>query len=153
MAINRLVRTRQGPQPQGGYTLSSGRGHEFQQDKAHDVPLSALATTPRDIFKKSIRGYRENVASDRRGFFTQLLFPYTNAAQLILPQSNRGYFLIQNLDAVANLFVGFGFQPSAGIGLKIIPGAAYEPFTVPQNDVFIIGDAAGNCTVLFSSIS
>jgi hypothetical protein len=148
MATDRPLRN-----PQGAYTLKTGRGHEFQNDQPHDVPLSALSQTPRDIFKKSIRRYRSDTGSDRRGFFTQLTFPYTTVIQLILPQSGRGYFLIQNLDAAANLYVGFGFQPSNGIGLKIIPGTAYEPYVVPQNDVFIIGDAAGTCVVLFSSVN
>lgn len=150
MAGNRPLRP---GMAQDSFKIREGRGHEFQNDVAHDLPLSALAQTPRNIFKKSIRRYRDVTASDTRANFTQLIFPYAAVFQLILPQAARGYLLIQNLDAAANLFVGFGFQPTTTQGLKIIPGTAYEPYVVPQNDIFICGDAAGTCMVLFSAIS
>lgn len=133
---------------QQGYQINSGRGHEFQNDQPHDLPLAQLARTPRNIFDKSVRKYRGDQMRVGR-FFTQILFPYTTGVQLLLPQGERGYLLIQNLDAVANVFLGFGVQPAANQGLKIVPGTAYEPYVVPQNDIFIIGDAGGTALLLF----
>lgn len=169
--------------PQQAFTLRDGRGHEFQNDQAHDVPLSALAQTPRNIFSKVQRIYRNDATANaaqavsdgkipddnkagliarflstlfaiqRKANFTQLSLPVTTATQLILPASSRLYLIIQNLDAAANMFVGFGFRPDGvnGIGLKIIPGGFYEPYQVPQNDIFIA--ASGNCTatVIFAN--
>lgn len=149
MAGNRPVR---GQPQQVNYQVRNGRGHEFQNDQAHDLPLSALATTPRNIFPKSIRSYRGDKLNVGR-FFTQISGPYSATIQLLLPQGERGYLLIQNLDAAANLFVGFGVQPTATSGLKIIPGTAYEPYVVPQNDIFIVGDAAGTFICLYAAIS
>lgn len=165
--------------PQQRYELKTGRGHEFQEDTPHDLPLSALHQTPRNIFARANRIYADNgqtpnasnvnpdgsgnqgrivssasmYALQRKANFTQLSYGYTNVTQLVLPAASRTYLLIQNLDAAANLFIGFGFRPDgvAGIGLKIIPGGFYEPFQVPQNDVFIAGSGVGIATVLFSN--
>lgn len=159
------------------YDIGDGRGHEFQNDQGHDLPLNALARTPRNIFPKSVRIYGpdtqtiiaqaiENsnpavpfdfrallLAEQRKAKFTQTTFAYTTEAQLILPAQGRTYFIIQNLDAVAKLFVGFSFKPDGvnGIGLRVDIGAAYEPFQVPQNDVWIAGSAPGNCTVIYAN--
>jgi hypothetical protein len=170
MADNRPMR-RQRLQ-QGGYSLQHARGHEFQNDQAHDLPLSALSQTPRNVFKDSTRIYRDNsgeviasvlasaspelkatiFAIQRKANFTQLIFPYTTATQLILPQAARSYFLIQNLDTLSDLYVGFGFKPDGInlLGLKVVAGSAFEPYQVPQNDVFIAGSGSGLCTVLFA---
>jgi hypothetical protein len=154
MAINRPMRRPAKP----AYQLGSGRGHEFQEDKAHDVPLSALSQTQRDIFAKSIRKYGDTGGStplssiQRKANFVQMSAAFTTVAQLILPAADRTYFLIQNLDAASNLFVGFGFRPDGtlGVGLKIVPGGFYEPFQVPQNDIFISGSGTGNAVLLFA---
>ena len=154
MAINRPMRRA----AQQSYQLGGGRGHEFQDDLAHDVPLSALSQTQRDIFAKSIRKYGDTSGStplsaiQRKANFVQMSAAFTTVAQLVLPATDRTYFLIQNLDAASNLFVGFGFKPDGplGVGLKIVPGGFYEPFQVPQNDIFIAGSGTGNATILFA---
>lgn len=183
MAANRPVRRNRQNQdglPSQQYNLRDGRGHEFQNDQGHDLPLHALATTPRNIFPQSVRVYADNgqtpnasnvpgnvtsnpggrqtspaalYAIQRKGNFTQLIIPYTLATVLVLPATSRIYLLIQNLDAAQNMFLGFGFKPdgAAGLGLKIIPGGYYEPFQVPQNDVFIAGSGVGNACVIFSN--
>lgn len=152
MAGNRPMQ-RLGKLPaQEAFSLRSGRGHEFQNDMPHDLPLDRLARTPRNIFAKSTRIYRGDKLGAGR-FFTQIIFSYvTGVVQLILPQAERSYLLIQNLDAAANLFVGFGLQPTTTVGLKIIPGTAFEPYVVPSNDIFICGDANGTATILFGAI-
>lgn len=84
----------------------------------------------------------------------QVVVPYTTAAVLLLPAATRSYFLVQNLDAAANLFVGVNFQPSgpAARGIKLIAGAAaWEPIKVPQGDIWISGDAAGTATFIVAN--
>lgn len=180
MADNRPMRRNRDGLPSQQYTLKDGRGHEFQNDQPHDLPLHALAQTPRNVFAKAARIYADNgqtpnasgdssqvtsnpggrqagsaslYALQRKANFTQLILPYTLATVLVLPATSRIYLLIQNLDAAANMFLGFGFKPdgAGGLGLKIIPGGYYEPFQVPQNDVFIAGSGVGNACVIFSN--
>lgn len=172
MAGNRPMRQPAQIEKQG-YNIRDVRGHEFQNDIAHDLPLSALSQTPRDAFSKAIRKYRANAvaasqlaletgeanplailyALQRKANFTQLSLPYTTISSNVLPAQARTYIFLQNLSAAQNLYVGFGFQPNgiAGIGLRIPPGGFYEPFQVPQNDIFVAGDGVGVVTVLFAN--
>ena len=151
------------------FSLQAKPGHEFQNDRAHDVPLSAAAVAERNIGRQAVRNYREAAggttgadgqpdmaallyAMQGKAKFVQQIYAYTTAPQLILPEANRTYFFIQNLDAAANLLVGFGVVPEgvAGKGVKIIAGGFYEPFRVPQNDIYIAGSAGGFAVVLFA---
>ena len=151
------------------FSLQASGGHEFQNDRPHDVDLAAAAQSPRDIGRQALRNYREDssksvdaqgnpsssamlYALQRKGLFTQFVYGFTTVSRLILPSAERVYLLIQNADTVANMFLGFSYNPdgAAGLGLKIIPGGYYEPFTVPQNDVYIAGSGAGNAVVIFA---
>lgn len=94
-------------------------------------------------------------AIQRRGNFQQLNFNYTATPQLVLPMSDRLYFIIQNLHATANLYVRFGADVGSGLlgrGFKIFPnGGYYEPPVCPQEDVWIAGDAAGTCVIAYAN--
>lgn len=159
------------------YDIHDGRGHEFQNDQGHDLPLNALARTPRNMFPKSVRIYGNDpggivtaalantdpavpfdwrallLSMQRKANFVPMPFQYTTAPTLVLPRQDRTYLIIQNLDAAANLFVGPSFKPDGvnGIGLRVAPGAAYEPFEVPQNDIWLAGSAPGNCFIIYAN--
>ena len=151
------------------FSLQGKLGHEFQNDRAHDVPLSAAAQSPRNIGRTASRIYRsdQSKAVDRDGnpttaallyglqrkaVFTQFSYGYTTVSRLILPAASRIYLIIQNSDLVSNIFLGFDYSPNgpAGLGLKILPGGYYEPDVIPQNDVYIAGSGVGNVTAIFA---
>lgn len=158
--------------PQGNFQLQNTRGHEFQNDQAHDLPLSALTKTPRNVYAKAERVYKpdpvsaaqqslltgeqnpfaELYALQRKAVFSQISYTYTTVPVLILPAASRTYLLIQNLDAALNMFLGFGFIPDGvnGIGIRVAAGLAYEPAVIPQNDIFIVGSGSGLTAILYA---
>jgi len=74
-----------------------------------------------------------------------------NQPENILPAApNREYFLVQNRSGVDPLFVGFGAEPSVTSGISLPPGGIYEPFEVPQNDVWLASTAAVLFTVIYA---
>lgn len=73
----------------------------------------------------------------RQGYFITQPFTATTDPQIIRPLESRTYFFIQNLSTSADLYIGFGTIPSGIYGLTLVPGAAYEPFTVPTNEIYI----------------
>jgi len=90
---------------------------------------------------------------DRRANFIEVDWVVNqNQPQLVLPQANRTYFLIQNLSPAANIFMGFG-KPSTLInGIKLVPLGDYEPLWVPQNDIWINSDTNGAFgTIIYAS--
>lgn len=79
----------------------------------------------------------------RQGYFVTQPFTANNTTSIIpRPFESRTYLFIQNLAAVGDLYIGFGAEPNASFGLTLIPGAAYEPFTVPVNEIYIRASAA-----------
>jgi hypothetical protein len=75
----------------------------------------------------------------------------TNAsAQLIAANTARKYLLIQNKDAVGNIFVSFGSgAATTANGIKISPGGAYElAQNMSTQELRAIGDIASNTNVL-----
>lgn len=86
--------------------------------------------------------------------FQQLFFDYDATPQLILPASSRTYILIQNLDAAAFMYIGFGVQPDAANvqGVEVAPKFYYEQAQrIPQGDIWITGTAGGKCTVVYAN--
>jgi hypothetical protein len=172
MAANRPMRNRQSRQV--GYSLQNAKGHEFQEDRPHDLALSAFSQTPRNVFSDSVRIYQTDPAAafqsllasgtldpsmaaliamvQRKANFVQLPFQYTVVPQLVLPQGSRTYFLIQNLDVALNIFTGFNFKPNGplGIGLRVQAGQAYEPALIPQNDIWVAGNGTGQGMILYA---
>jgi hypothetical protein len=78
----------------------------------------------------------------RKSDFSPINFNATNVAALLLrSQEERTYVLIQNL-SVADIYVGIGYQPTPTTGVLLPAGAVYEPFQVPQNEIWVLGSQA-----------
>jgi hypothetical protein len=80
-------------------------------------------------------------------------FTVTNASATLVRQAEeRSYFLVQN-NSAASILIGFGYAPTPTTGLVLPSGGVYEPFKVPQNDVFILGTVVGaqNGVVLYAN--
>lgn len=73
----------------------------------------------------------------RQGYFVTQPFTVGEDPLIIRPMESRTYFFIQNLSASSDLYVGFGSIPNGKYGLTLVSGAAYEPFTVPTNEIYI----------------
>ena len=71
--------------------------------------------------------------------------------QLVLASGARTYFIVQNNDTVATLFLGIGFSPTSTFGLQIPPGGNYEPIQVPQGDIFLNASASCQITILYAA--
>lgn len=142
-------------------------GHEFQNQKPRGVGQVRIGRTSPATGGRAVSVYRggsplpvphldpladaELQGLRRQSEFQQIIFNFTTDPQLALSRSARSYFMVQNLDAAANLFIGFGTQPTGTVGVRLSPFASYEPFQVPQNDVFLIGDAAGTAVILYAN--
>ncbi|MFA7334733.1 MAG: hypothetical protein AB7Q37_18735 [Pyrinomonadaceae bacterium] len=85
-----------------------------------------------------------------RGQSSFLTVPFTAGllGTLARAQEKRSYFFIQNTSAVGDLYVGFGTPPIPGSALVLTPGAAFEPFRVPTNDIFVQGTAPNMVGIL-----
>lgn len=142
-------------------------GHEFQNDRPRGVSNLPVGRVPTPVEKRALGTYRggsplplqdippiaqaELNALNRRAEFQQLSIPFAATAALALPRSTRIYFLVQNVSPAANLFVAFGSQPQSLTGLLLAPGDVYEPYQVPQNDVWLAGDAAGDAIIVYAN--
>ncbi len=134
--------------------------HEFQRQRSRGLTPEMVATTPRNIGNRALSTYiggdspeevRERI-NRRQVEFSQTTFDYDTEPFLQLPAGPRTYFLLQNLDAAFAIFVGFGTLPdqAASRGLKIAAGQAYEPYMIPQNDVWICGTGVGKATLIYA---
>lgn len=66
------------------------------------------------------------------------------APVLLRPNESRFYVFLLNTDAVNNLIVSFGRAPSSVTdGVRLFPNAFYEPLKIPQNEIWVLGSAAG----------
>jgi len=77
----------------------------------------------------------------RQGYFMTEPFNATTTSKVLRPFESRTYLFIQNIDTVNDIILGFGNTPSVQDGLTIPPGAAYEPWTIPVNEIYIISSA------------
>lgn len=93
----------------------------------------------------------EKITKGQRNFVT-LFIDYTTSALQLLPAEIRSYFILQNLDAAASIYIGFGFVPEVASkrGILIPSEQAYEPLMVPQNEIWIVGSAAGKAVLIYS---
>lgn len=90
---------------------------------------------------------------ERRAHFSALAFSVgSTVATLIRRQEDRLYLLIQNTDAANKIYLGIGYQPSSTTGIVLTAGTVYEPFQVPDNDIFVLGSAAGVTGVLLFAV-
>jgi hypothetical protein len=139
-------------------------GQSFQEERNHfGVDPSYAGVPPVQARPRAISVYRggiytpaeigERIARRQAEFF-QIPIVYTTTPVLILPASNRCYFLFQNLDAALDAFLGFSIVPNqaTSLGLRVSAGDAYEPYMVPQNDVWVTGTGTGAATLLYAVI-
>jgi len=142
--------------------LKRAQGQAFQEESNHfGVDPSYAGVPPVQARPRAISVYRggyytpaeigERIARRQCDFF-QLSVSYTTTPVLILPAGDRIYFLLQNLDVANDVFLGFSIVPNPVIpvGLRVSPGDAYEPYIIPQNDIWIVGSAAGLATLLYA---
>lgn len=122
-----------------GTRLSPAGGQGVSQ--ATQGVLSALLANP--TFAPLVPFLLELLkAVYRKADFSPVNFNATNAASLLLrTQEERTYLLIQNLSA-NDFYVGIGYQPTPTTGVLLPAGAVYEPFQVPQNDIWVLGSVA-----------
>lgn len=78
----------------------------------------------------------------RQARFVPINFAATTAATLLQSQQKRRYLIIQNTSATGILYLGFGYSPTSTTGLIIQAGGYYEPFQIPDNDIFMLGSIA-----------
>jgi hypothetical protein len=94
--------------------------------------------------------------------YTATLFPFVIglASQIIIPSNPlRTYVLIQNKDAVNDMFINFGNDATTFNGIIIIPRGNYEligganggPFC-PSDSVHVLGAAAGMNGVIVEGV-
>lgn len=144
-------------------TFLGNVGQGFQNERARPLSAETFGFPSREVHARAISSYRgldntpEGIAARaarRQTEFLQYSIPYDTVPFLYLPAGPRTYLLIQNLDAALSMFVGFGLQPNqaAEIGLKIAAGQAYEPYMIPQNDVWITGTGIGLATLIYAVV-
>lgn len=159
---------------QDGVPLSTDYGpqgapgaHNWPTQPPHNVPIDLPARLSRGRTRAALLRYVDPTTGaidwlalfdellahiDHRVFFNTQVLLVGVANQVIRPEENRRYLFIQNTDGANNLFVGFGFEPSAINCVLIGPGGFYEPLWVPQNDIQMLGSAAGtNGTLIYAN--
>lgn len=78
-------------------------------------------------------------------------------AILVRPAERRTYLLLQNTSAANSLLFGIGVQPAVITGgftgfLLAANGGSFEPQVIPQQDIWLLGSAAGTLfTIAFST--
>lgn len=147
------------------------RGHEFETQVPQYNPVPNLGgRDPNSQPRAPGRAPSYGVAV--RGNFSQFQFELLNATNgqvefipivgtvttttpiLARPRENRTYCIIQNVSAAASLIVSFGYQPSSSpvTGLVLAPnGGSYEPFKIPQGDIWLLGSGGTASFVMYVS--
>lgn len=65
-----------------------------------------------------------------------------NAVNVLPADAGRNYLLIENASS-GNIWVNFTALAQVGNGLKIPAGGNYEPWVVPTNSIWVMGDTVG----------
>lgn len=142
-------------------TFQGNVGHGFQQERPRPLDADFASFPDRETHGRAVSAYRgldtspegrALRAARNQADFLQFSVPYDTIPFLYLPAGPRVYFLLQNLDAALDMFIGFGIQPNAAanLGLRISAGQAYEPYMIPQNDVWICGTGVGDATLIYA---
>lgn len=93
----------------------------------------------------------EKIAKGQRNFIS-LYIDYTLVQLQVLPAQKLSFFMLQNLDTVADLWLGIGFQPDVTNrrGVLIPALQAFQPETYPQNELWVTGSAVGKAILIYS---
>src|SRR3981189_1884401 len=82
------------------------------------------------------------------GVTTQFQLSSTTPTQLALPNNGRSYLLIPNLDLAATIWIGFGTNNGAAVGMVPIPPSTANVISylelsgnLPKGDVSAIASA------------
>jgi len=121
----------------------------YENEKIYDVDWRSKYT--QYWLPKKQPGIAEAIARQQNKFIN-LSFDYTLVPILLLRADFRTYLLIQNLSLANDLWIGFDTQPDPANsrGIRIAKELAFEPGRIPQNDIWVIGSAAGKGTILYS---
>lgn len=86
--------------------------------------------------------------------FNQQPFNYGATPIQVRPVEDRAYLFILNTSLVQTIYVGFGQQPNSSTGIWIGPNNGfYEPWRIPQNDIWIGGSGAGQGVLITAAPS
>lgn len=133
--------------PPAGYTGGGGFPTQAPGVNAPSAPSSdSVPFTPPPVNPQLL------AATRRQGSFLTIPMNFGLEDVQIRDQEKRLYFLIQNTSAVGDMLLGFGSPPITGGTLVLVPGAAFEPFTVPTNDIYVRGTAAGMTGILIIAV-
>ena len=108
--------------------------------------LKKIIDTPNDFNTKLL------AAVKRQSNFLSAPFIADLIGTRLRQYEDRTYFLIQNTSAVGIIYLGFGTQPTPLNSLALPPGAVYEPFEVPDNEIYILGSQNGVTGLIIYSI-
>ena len=151
--------------------LGEAPGHEFQTQQARPLPpnlqggplpelQSRRSTGIASIESQSLMNtlpepWRSLIyASQRKGNFQSVVGTVGATAILARPAESRTYLIVQNTSAANILFVGVGYQPTNNgttiTGLILAAnGGNFEPSVIPQEDIYLLGNAAGTSFVIY----
>jgi len=90
----------------------------------------------------------------RKGDYIPVIGTVGTAPVLVRPRESRIYLIIQNTSVANVLHVGIGFQPTitavGSTGLILAAnGGNYEPQVIPQNDIWLVANAASTQFVMY----
>lgn len=142
----------------GGYRNSVQQNGIIQNRMAEDVlppesmiHLENLREQPKPESPQAINDHA------RYGFFNNTAVSVGTASQLVLrqPTTRRIFLFIVNTHALQTLYVTFGRDANATLGIPIAPNNGSIGFdqVVPQDDIFLIGSGAATTGVLVYSNS
>lgn len=86
----------------------------------------------------------------------ELNFTVTTTSQKFLdaPDTYRNLLAFRNTSATANIYIGWGRDASTASVFRLEPDIMILfDAVVPQNDIYVIGDAAGSVSIAYSTIA
>lgn len=127
---------------------NAGNGNDLQAWRDPREDLSFNPDTLRPVTDTNQSDLTITADVMRFGDFSHIGFSVGTAGSqvpvLSRPDGKRTFLLIQNTHATQSLFVGFGVQPSAAIGITLVAGGnMLLDAAVAQDDVFLAGSGAG----------
>lgn len=128
-----------------------GAAADYIESLPADIPMADLAPLRPQQHAAAPAAVTDSL---KYGSFNNVILNVGLVSQLVLPQPQAGsvrtFLLIVNTHATQSLFVRFGAQSDALIGLVLLPvgGAIGLDAVVSQDDIHIIGNGAATTGVL-----